>query len=265
MVDRLDEQLQELVARVAGRTSAPAPTAIRRRARRRRQCRAGGIALLVVALVATLVTVDRAFPRRASEVVPARPSPAASTASATTQPGPVVQVPNPAGTSLPGPTAQGPLHGKVLLSGRENGVPWRLVVRSGKGQDCYDFQAGRDIELSTGDKQCQGPGQQLTYGGAGSPSDSSPFAYDVGFVTPNAAHLRLTYKRWPKDQRTRPVRVETVPALAAGAGFHHKLFLAIHPKDLWVAELLLLDDRGRRICRALGDDFKTQYLDTSCH
>ena len=251
MIDRLDDQLTELIRRVADATGVPDPAAVRRRARRRRRRRAGGVAAVLAMLVAGLLVGDRLAAPTSAPAGPVAPLPTpTSTAPATTK-----------GTTGPA----GPLHGKVIASGTRGGEPWRLTARVQGGQDCYDLQTdASSVRIGEGTVDCRGHDEVLIWQDVGSPNDTppSPFGMAAGVVSRRAALVRLTLKRWPRDTHSKPVQVLQLRPIDAGPGFTHRFFVAVYATDLWPAEALAVDAKGRKVCRRLGDDFKTPVLDT---
>jgi hypothetical protein len=250
----LDERFEELVRRVAERATAPAPAAIRRRARRRLAGQAVGGVLLVVALVAAGLAVDR---RLGAASVPAGPV-APSTSAPPTSLAPVPQT-----VMRPGAPGSG-----VIASGTSpKGMAWRLKARLEPGRGlCDSFQIaspGTQLDRGASDEGCLGSEKEVTVSfGESSGPGNVPAVPEVavhGEVAGQVALVRLTLKRQPRDHRSPTAGTVAVqPVLAPG--FQVGFFVAFIPLDTWLAEITLYDVRGRRICSQLGDDFKTPYL-----
>jgi hypothetical protein len=243
----LDDRFAELVRRVAERATAPAPAAIRRRARRRLAGQSVGAVLLVAALVIAGLAVDRSLGAAPAPAGPAAPSTSAPPTRLLRLPQPVIH---------PGAVGSG-----VVASGTSpKGLRWRLTARLEPGRGlCYGFAADR----GGSSEGCAGPEKDLTVtlgesGGPGNvPAVSEVAVY--GAVAGRAAEVRLTLKRQPRDHRSPvagTVAVRTIRASGLQAGF----LVTFIPVDTWVAAITLYDAAGKRICSQLGDDFKTPYL-----
>jgi hypothetical protein len=269
MTDRpdLDERFEELVRLVAERSTAPPPAAVRGRARRHLAGQGAAALLLVAALVAAGLAVDRRVFAEPAPVGPAAPS---TTAPPATVP-PTTATPR---RITPGQNA-GPQaidaalrSGTVVASGTSpKGMHYRLVAKVLAREGlCTSFQVaspGKPLAQAGGSTGCSGPESELTvtYGEQGGPS-SRPAVPEVavgGAVKGQAASVRLTIKRTPRDHRSPVAKTVTVPTIHK-PGFQVAFLVAFIPVNTWVAEVTLLDANGRRICSQLGDDFKTPYL-----
>jgi hypothetical protein len=251
----LDERFQELVQRVAERSTAPEPAAIRRRARRRRAGQGAGALLLVAALITAGLAVDRRFG--------AAPTPAGPAAPSTTAP-PTTLLPGP----RPVPGAGFPGGGRVIAAGTSpKGMHWRLRARLQPGRGlCDSFQVaapGTRVDLGGGGQSCLGSQKDVTvswaeFGGPGN-DPAVPEVAVQGVVAGRAAEVRVRLKHQPRDHRS-PVAGTVAVRPVHAPGFQVGFFVTFIPVDTWVAGITLYDAEGRRICSRLGDDFKTHYL-----
>lgn len=266
MTDRpdLDERFEELVRRMAERSTAPAPAAIRRRARRRRAGQSAGALLLAVALMAAGLAVDR---RLGAAPAPAGPA-APSTSPATTSAPPTTLLPGPRLAPRPAPGG-----GRVIAAGTSpKGMHWQLRARPQSGHGlCYSFQVaapGTRVELGGGGQSCLGSQKDVTvswaeFGGRGD-VPAVPEVAVQGVVAGRAAEVRVRLKHQPRDHRSPVAGTVTVRPVHA-PGFQVGFFVTFIPVDTWVAAVTLYDAEGRRICSRLGDDFKTPYLPGAMH
>jgi len=242
----LDERFQELVQRVAERSTALEPAAIRRRARRRLAGQGAGALLLVAALLTVGLAMDRRLGAAPSTTAP----------PTTLRPGP---------RPVPGAGFGG---GRVIAAGTSpKGMHWRLKARLQPGRGlCYSFQVaapGTRVDLGASGESCGGSqkGVGVSYGELGGPGNvpAVPEVAVSGVVAGPAAELRLTLKRRPRDHRS-PVAGTVAVRPVHAPGFQVGFFVAFIPVDTWPAAFTLYDAGGRRICSQLGDDFKTSYL-----
>jgi hypothetical protein len=256
----LDERFAELVRRVAERSTAPAPAAIRRRARRRLAGQGVGAVLLALALIATGLVVDRRLGAAPAPAAPATPStslPTTTTPPASTPPTSLLPVPQ--AVIRPGTPGSG-----LIASGTSpKGMAWRLKARLAAGRGLCDFfQAaapGKPVEDGASGESCMGPEKDVTvsYGDSSSPGD--PEVAVNGVVMGRATKVDLTLKHQPRDHRSSLAGTVTVRPIRA-PGFQVGFFVTFIPPDTWVAAVTLYDANGQRICSQLGDDFKTPYL-----
>jgi hypothetical protein len=269
----LDERFAELVRRVAERSTAPAPAAIRRRARRRLAGQGVGAVLLASALVVAGLAVDR---RLGAAPVPAGPA-AASTSTppasaATTSAPPTSPSPAPRTSLAPVPQpvvrAGAPGSGVIASGTSPRGMRWRLKARLEPGRGlCDDFQVaapGRPLDQGASGEGCMGPEKDVTLSFGDTFSPGNPEVAVYGAVAGRAAEVRLTLKYQPRDHRSPVAGTVTVRPVHA-RGFQVGFFVAFVPVDTWVAAVTLYDAGGQRICSQLGDDFKTPYLPGAMH
>jgi hypothetical protein len=252
----LDERFQELVQRVAERSTAPEPAAIRRRARRRRAGQGAGALLLVAALITAGLAVDRRLG--------AAPTPAGPAVPSTTAP-PTTLLPGP--RPVPGADFAG--GGRVIAAGTSpKGMRWRLRARLQPGRGlCVSFQVaapGTPVDQGASEESCGGRQKDVTgvsSGELGGPGNlpAVPEVAVHGMVPGRTAQIRLTLKRRPRDHRS-PVAGTVAVRPVHAPGFQVGFFVAFIPVDTWPAGFTLYDAEGRRICSQLGDDFKTPYL-----
>lgn len=271
MTDRpdLDERFAELVYQVAGRSTAPAPAAIRRRARRRLAGQGVGAVLLALALVAAGLVVDRrlgAAPAPAAPAAPSTSTPSTSrptTATRSTSTPSTSLAPVPQAVMRPGAPGSG-----VIASGTSSkGMAWRLKARLAAGRGlCYDLQAagpGTPVDRGASGEGCTGPEKDVTvsYGESGGPGNlpAVPEVAVDGVVMGRAAKVDLTLKHQPRDHRSPVAGTVTVRPIHA-RGFQVGFFVTFIPLNTWVAAVTLYDANSQRICSQLGDDFKTPYL-----
>jgi hypothetical protein len=132
----LDERFAELVRRVAERSTAPAPAAIRRRAWRRLAGQGVGAVLLALALVAAGLVVDRRLGAAPAPAGPAAPSTSAPTTS--TPPASLLRLPQPV------MRAGAPGSGVIASGTSPKGMAWRLKARLAPGGGlCDSFEVER--------------------------------------------------------------------------------------------------------------------------
>jgi hypothetical protein len=254
----LDERFEELVQRVAQRSTAPPPATIRRRARRRLAGQSMGAVLLVAAVVAAGLAVDRRLGAPPAPAGPAVPVPSSS-------PPPTSLAPVPPSVTRAGSVGGG----RVVAAGiSRTGMRWQLKARLGPGRGlCDSFLVappGMPLELGLQSDACGGPEKEVTvtYGESGRPGGNVPAAREMavhGEVAGRVARVGLALKRQPRDHRS-PVAGTVTARPVHAPGFQVGFFVAFVPVDTWVARITLYDARGRQICSQLGDDMKTPYL-----
>lgn len=262
MTDRpdLDERFAELVRRVAERSTAPPPAAIRRRAWRRLAGQVVGAVLLVAALVAAGLAVDWRLGVAPAPAGPAAPSTSAPPTSLAAAP-PTSLAPVPRTVMRAGAPGSG-----VIASGTSpKGTRWQLKARLQAGRGlCVSFEADR----GGSSEGCTGPEKDVTVtlGESGGPGNvpAVPEVAVHAAVAGRAAEVRLTLKHQPRDHRSPVAGTVTVRPIHAH-GFQVGFLVAFIPVDTWVAGITLYDAGGRRICSQLGDDFKTPYLPGAMH
>jgi hypothetical protein len=256
----LDERFEELVRRVAERSTAPAPAAIRRRARRRLAGQGAAAVLLAVALVVAGLAVDWRLGAAPAPTGPAAPSTSAPTTSLAPAPPPSAPptslAPVPQAIMRPGAPGSG-----VIASGTSpKGMRWRLKARLRPGRGlCDSFE----VDRGGSEEGCTGPEKDVnvTLGELGGPGNIPPVPEVAvyGAVAGRAAEVRLTLKHQPRDHRSPVAGTVTVRPIHA-RGFQVGFLVTFIPVDTWVAGITLYDAGGGRICSQLGDDFKTPYL-----
>ena len=274
MTDRpdLDERFAELVRQVAERSTAPAPAAIRRRARRRLAGQGVVAVLLALALVIAGLAVDRGLGAAPAPAGPAAPStsapPTILTPAPSTSAPPTSLLRLPQTVMRPGAPGSG-----VIASGTSpKGMAWRLKARLAAGRGlCYSLQAaapGKPVDSGGSGEGCTGPEKDVTvsYGETGGPGNlpAVPEVAVNGVVMGRAAKVDLTLKQQPRDHRSPVAGTVTVRPIHA-SGFQVGFFVTFIPPDTWVAAVTLYDANGQRICGQLGDDFKTPYLPGATH
>jgi hypothetical protein len=222
-MDDLGTRLAELAHEAAARTRPPGPAAARRRGRRQRLERAAGMVLLVVALLAGLVGLDRwvGEPGPAGDVVgdPSRP--------------PVTWLP------FDRPATPFRRTGPVVLveEGQTNGDSWRLygyrATRHSRDFVCLETHTPK----GGGGGTCQPAGSPVTVGAEGL---GAPDRLVSGFVTERASTVRLELA--VPGAAPRPLDVRPIPG---GPSLPLDVYVVAVPRTRDIVRVMALDAAGR--------------------
>jgi hypothetical protein len=222
-MDELGIRLAELAEEAAAGARPPGPAAARRRGRRRRLERGAGTLLLVVALLAGLVGLDR-------WVGPAPPT--AGVAGGGSAP-PVTWLPfEPPATPF---RRTGPV---VLVGeGQTNGDHWRLygyrATRHGRDHVCLQTSTPK----GGGGGTCQPAGSPVTVGTQGL---GAPDRLVSGLVTERASTVRLELA--VPGAAPRPLDVRPIPG---GPSLPLDVYVVAVPRTRDIVRVLALDVGGR--------------------